>query len=251
MQALFIYLTQDDCPSFGAAFGHDLFNKTQVARSTAEGLLFWRTPGGKLGRAAFTAVGDVMVNLIDGRYGADNYQLMGQDFMVGFFGDLAGGVVGELSSRYALPKIGKGLLNKFGVHYKTVARWLGGGLKQINKSFVHNGQTITALRMMEGFSQDKVAVIGRNMNGRVNPFANKLSNELGIPVLTWRGFNENLSDATNLANNRAWIKSLKEQGYTFYDIGLDPSYTSGQLTGGVPDFSEGPFYSMELDEIFR
>lgn len=108
MQALFIYLTQDDCPSFGAAFGNDLFNKTQVARSALEGLIPWRTPGGKLGRAAFTAIGDVMVNLIDGRYGQNNYELLGQDFMVGFFGDLAGGAAGELASKYALPKTGKG-----------------------------------------------------------------------------------------------------------------------------------------------
>lgn len=215
MQALFIYLTEDDCPSYGAAFGHDKFSKTQVARSTAEGLIPWRTPGGKLGRAAYTAIGDVMVNLIDGKYGESNYQQMGYDFMLGFFSDLTGGAAGELASKYALPKIGKGLLNKFGIHYKTVTSWLGGGLQQINKSFVHNGQTITASRVMKGFAENKVAVIGRSMGTRVNPFASNLSNELGVPVLTWPGFNSALSEAQNVANNRAWIKSLKEQGYTF------------------------------------
>jgi hypothetical protein len=77
------------------------------------------------------------------------------------------------------------------------------------------------------------------------PFANSLSNDLGVPVLTWPGFNAALSDAQNLANNQAWIKSLKVQGYTFYDVGLDPYFTSRG------NFDEGLFYSMELNEIFR
>lgn len=244
MQALFIYITEDDCPSYGAAFGHDKFSKTQVARSAAEGLIPWRTPGGKLGRAAFTAIGDVLVNLIDGKYSESNYQQMGYDFMLGFFSDLAGGAAGELASKYALPKIGKGLLNKFEIHYKTVASWLGGGLQQINKSFTHNGQTITASRIMKGFAENKVVVIGRNMDDRVVPFAQKLSQELGFNVVTikqWSSWNPNLT----VEQNKAWLQQLKNEGYTFYDIGLDPSFTS---TGNL---SEGPFYSMELNEIFR
>ena len=244
MQALFIYLTEDDCPSYGAAFGHDKFSKTQVARSAIEGLLPWRTPGGKLGRGAFTAVGDVVVNLIDGKYGTNDYEEMGMDFMLGFFSDLAGGAAGELTSKYALPKIGKGLLNKFGIHYKTVASWLGGGLQQINKSFTHNGQTITASRIMKGFADKKVVVIGRNMDDRVVPFAEKLSQELGFNVVTikqWSGWNPNLT----VEQNKAWLQQLKNEGYTFYDIGLDPSFTA---TG---NFLQGPFYSMELNEIFR
>lgn len=244
MQALFIYLIEDDCPSFGAAFGHDKFSKTQVARSATEGLILLRTPGGKLGKAAFTAVGDILVNLIDNKYGLNNYQQMGSDFMLGFFGDLAGGAVGDLASKFSIPKLGKGLLTKFGIHYKTVTSWLGGGLQQINKSFVHNGQTITASRVMKGFAENKVVVIGRNMDDRVVPFAQKLSQELGINVVTikqWSGWNPNLT----VEQNKAWLQQLKNEGYTFYDIGLDPSFTS------IGNFSEGPFYSMELNEIFR
>ncbi len=252
MQSLFIYLTEDDCPSFGAAFGHDKFSKTQVTRSAAEGLIPWRTPGGKLGRAAFTAIGDVMVNLIDGKYGSDNYQLMGQDFMLGFFSDLAGGAAGELASKYALPNIGKGLLNKFGIHYKTVASWLGGGLEEINKTFSHAsayGGTITATKTMKGFAENKVVVIGRNMDSRVVPFAQNLSQELGFNVVTikqWSSWSQNLT----VEQNNDWIQLMKNEGYTFYDIGLDPRYTSGAATG-TPDLSEGAFYSMELNEIFR
>lgn len=252
MQALFIYLTENDCPSFGAAFGHDKFSKTQVTRSAAEGLIPWRTPGGKLGRAAFTAIGDVLVNLIDGKYGTDNYPLMGQDFMLGFFSDLAGGAAGELASKYALPKVGKGLLNKFDVHYKTVASWLGGGLQQISKTFSHAsayGGTINASRVMKGFGENKVVVIGRNMDDRVVPFAEYLSQELGYNVVTikqWIGWNSNLT----VEQNRTWVQQLKNEGYTFYDIGLDPQFTSGHATG-TPNFNEGDWYSMELNEIFR
>lgn len=252
LQALFIYLTEGDCPSFGAAFGHDKFSKTQVARSAAEGLIPWHTPGGKLGKAAFTAIGDIMANLINGKYGEHNYQAMGQDFMLGFFSDLAGGAVGELASKYAIPKIGKGLLNKFDIHYKTACSWLGGGIQQVNKTFSHAsayGGNITATKIMKGFADNKVVVIGRNMDDRVVPFAQKLSQELGFNVVTikqWSGWNPNLT----VEQNRAWLQQLKNEGYTFYDIGLDPRFTSGAATG-TPDFTEGPFYSMELNEIFR
>ena len=99
--------------------------------------------------------------------------------------------------------------------------------------------------MIKGFADNKIAVIGRNMEERVKPFASSLSNDLGVPVLTWPGFNPALSEAQNVANNKAWIKLLKSQGYTFYDVGLDPKFTSRG------DFGEGAFYSMELNEIFR
>ncbi len=200
-QAAFIYLTEDDCPSFGAAFGHDKFSGFQVFRSFGEGLFFWRTPGGKLGKGAFTAIGDVVVNLLDGKYGIDDYEEMGMDFMLGFFSDLAGGAAGELASKYSLGKIGKGLIKKCDLNYKMVTGWLGGGLSQINKTFNHtlsNGQTIaiTANKVIKGWDPKKIAVIGRSQDDRVVPFANKLANELGIPVhqiKEWSGWNTNLT----------------------------------------------------------
>jgi hypothetical protein len=244
LQALFIYLTEDDCPSFGAAFGHDKFSKAQVGRSAAEGLIPWRTPSGKLGRAGFSAVGDVLVNIVEGKYGEHNYQLMGQDFMLGFFSDLAGGAAGELASKYALTKIGKGLINKYGIHYKTATSWLGGGLQNINKTFNHtlsNGQTIsiTSSKIMKGWDTQKIAVIGRSQDERVIPFAQKLSLELGINVhqiKEWSGWSSNLT----IEENKNWIKKLKAEGYTIYDIG--PDYRYGN------DF--GNHYGMEHAEIF-
>lgn len=161
---------------------------------------------------------------------------MGEDFMLGFFSDLAGGEMGELGSKYILPKIGKGLLNKFHLPYKTVASWLGGGLETISKTFYVSGApggSITANFVMRGFAPNRVAVIGRNFDKRVVPFANYLSNELGFTARVWGGFNPSLDEATNLANNKAWIRDLLNQGYTIYDIGLDPDFVnSGGFESG-------------------
>lgn len=74
-------------------------------------------------------------------------------------------------------------------------------------------------------------------------FAQNLSQELGVNVVTikqWSQWSPNLT----VEQNREWIKSLQEQGYTIYDVGLDPEFTSRG------NYDEGPFYSMELEEIF-
>jgi len=131
--------------------------------------------------------------------------------------------------------------------YRTVTRWLGGGLQAINKSFsissAHGG-VVTATQVMRGWGTNKVVVIGRNMDDRVVPYAQKLSQELGFNVVTikqWGGFNASLT----VEQNRQWVKLLKAEGYTIYDVGLDPQYTQ------LGNFDEGPYYGMELDELFR
>jgi hypothetical protein len=47
-----------------------------------------------------------------------------------------------------------------------------------------------------------------------------------------------------LANNKKWIQGLKDEGYTIYDIGLDPKYTA------KGDYSKGDYYDMETKEVF-
>ena len=171
----------------------------------------------------------------------------------GFTNALIGAELAELTTKYSLGKIGKGLITKFNFSYPNVCKWLGGGVEAFSKSYSHtyidNGVQRTIIissnQLIKGWSPGKIAVIGRSQYERVVPFANQLSNELGVPVLTWPGFDSQLDELTNVAKNKAWIKSLKDQGYTFYDVGLDPYYVSlGRL-------EEGPYYSMELDEIFR
>ncbi|WP_439505824.1 hypothetical protein [Sediminibacterium sp.] len=245
LQAMFIYLKDDDCHSFGAAFGKETFNSVQVENSATLGLVKWHTPSKKLGKAGFKGIIKILNPLIDGKYGESNYTQMGYDFTLGFFEDLGGTAGAELQPIASLPKLGKGLLYKYGIHYKIVTNWLGGGLQLINKTYLHNGYPITATRIMKGFGEKKIAVIGRSMNARVIPFATYLAAELGVPAVTWTSYNPLLSDAQNIANNQAWLKLLKEEGYTFYDIGLDPFYTA------QGNFDEGLYYSMELNEIFR
>jgi hypothetical protein len=87
-------------------------------------------------------------------------------------------------------------------------------------------------------SNGKQIVIGRNMDKRVIPVAKDISAEY------WTGFKDALSNAENLANNKAWINSKISEGYTVIDIGLDPYYVS------IGDLSPGQFYEMELFEVF-
>lgn len=88
--------------SFGAV------NYWQVSRSTAEGFIPWKTPGGRLGRAAGTAIGDVMVNAFNAGTDYSQEQAL-QDFAVGFIGDLAGGGMGELLTKYGAKNVAKGI----------------------------------------------------------------------------------------------------------------------------------------------
>ncbi len=95
--------TQGDISaSFGAV------NWWQVGRSAVEGLIPWKTPGGRLGRAAATAVGDVLTNALNQ---GSNYtaQRALQDFGIGFIGDLAGGGLGELVTKYGIKSVSSGL----------------------------------------------------------------------------------------------------------------------------------------------
>ena len=103
------------------------------------------------------------------------------------------------------------------------------GVKKINKTV--NG--VTAKRKMVGWAEGKVAVIGRDQTSRVNKFAK------GIGAETWGGFDADLSDAQNLANNKKWIQGLKDDGYTIYDTGTGPKSSE-----------KGDYYGMETKEVF-
>ncbi len=187
-QAAMNYYFDPQVETVGEAF--EVVNYYQVARSAAEGMIPWRVPGGRIGKAAATASGDVLVNAFNA--GSDYTQAQAlQDFAVGFIGDLAGGGLGDLTAKYGSKAIAKGL-SKMGFDYGDVNRMLGGGVKNINETV--NG--ITAQRKMVGWAEGKVAVIGRDQTGRVNKFAE------GIGAETWGGFDPNLSDAENLANNK-------------------------------------------------
>ncbi len=142
MQATMNYYFNPACAgdiekSFGAV------NWWQVSRSALEGgIIPWKTPGGRLGRAAATAIGDVMVNALDA--GTDYTQERAlQDFAVGFIGDLAGGGMGELMNKYGGKAVAQGL-SRMGIDIREIRKLTGGidGLGQLNYSTLNRkGQT--------------------------------------------------------------------------------------------------------------
>jgi hypothetical protein len=110
-QAGMDYLFNPNTKSWGQAF--DNVNWYQVGRSGLEGLIPWKTPGGRLGRAAGTATGDVLINAMNDPSGYTSEQA-GMDFVTGFIGDLAGGGFGDLIAKYGAKNVASGLVGKLG-----------------------------------------------------------------------------------------------------------------------------------------
>ena len=92
----------------------------QIARSGLEGLIPWKTPGGRLGKAALSASGDVMVEWLNNGSNYSTEQAV-QDFAVGFIGDLAGGGLGELISKYGSKAV-RGGMRKLGFDCETIRK---------------------------------------------------------------------------------------------------------------------------------
>jgi len=113
----------------------------------------------------------------------------------------------------------------------------GGAGTIANIDLTLNG--VSATRKLVGSSPGKVAVIGRGQISRVEKFAEAMPG-----AETYKGFDKSLTKSQNLAKNKAWIQKLKDEGYTIYDLGLDPDYTK------AGNYSKGPYYKMESQEVF-
>ncbi len=122
LQVAMNYFFDDKVTTFEQAV--DKIDWLQVTRSAAEGLIPWKTPGGRLGRAAGTAVGDVIQDFarhkLDGKEYTDEQAL--KTFMMGILSDLAGGGMGELVAKYGTKKVQK-VLKQLGLdeHFCFVA----------------------------------------------------------------------------------------------------------------------------------
>ena len=114
-------------------------NGWQIARSGLEGLIPWKTPGGALGRASLTAVGDVAVNFASqgGDYSTEQAV---QDFAVGFVGDLAGGGAGALISRYGTKAVATGLV-KMGLGADAINSFAGTALSKTDVRTIRSNQS--------------------------------------------------------------------------------------------------------------
>lgn len=121
MQVAMNYYFDNKSTTLAAAF--DNVNWWQTSRSAAEGLIPWSTPGGRLGRAAGTAAGDVMVNALHEGSNYSGEQAL-KDFAVGFIGDLAGGGLGDLISKYGADGVARGL-GKMGFDAKAIDKFTG------------------------------------------------------------------------------------------------------------------------------
>lgn len=194
--------------------------------------------------------------------GFSSWDKLGRIFVEGFMGSIIGSRLGDLiTDKFAnIGNLGRRLITKFGgiFSYGTVCRWLGGGISNVSESLLTNKGIIASTRKIIGWGgPDKVAVIGRYMEDRVIPYANKMgaaffdvNNPLAAPYFTQEvlteiaqfnrayGFNwpMNVVFSSKLFKaNQQFILDLKKQGYTFIDL-------------GGPSGSE--FYDMEIKEIF-
>ncbi|SHM88243.1 RHS repeat-associated core domain-containing protein [Cyclobacterium lianum] len=120
--AMNYYFNPETAGDWGASSG--AVNGWQITRSGLEGLIPWKTPGSRLGRAAGTSMGDVVANYLNDPGGYDSEQFY-QDFTVGFIGDLAGGGLGELTSKYGSKAVAKGLTNLPGYNAAQIRKLTG------------------------------------------------------------------------------------------------------------------------------
>ena len=146
-QASMAYYFDPNVTTWGQAF--DNVNYYQVARSGAEGLIPWRTPGGRLGRAALTAAGDVVVNAANDPSGYTKEQA-GLDFATGFIGDLSGGGLGELVTKYGTKSVATGLV-KLGFDGDAINDMVGTSLSNSDIRTIRSQQKIISEH------QDKLA----------------------------------------------------------------------------------------------
>ncbi|MFN4086535.1 MAG: RHS repeat domain-containing protein [Spirosomataceae bacterium] len=79
------------------AFSSSNVDMSNVAISGAQGMLPWRVPGGKYGKAAGVAFSDVMINYGKSLVNGTDYsnEQMGQDFIIGFAAQLGSEKVAE------------------------------------------------------------------------------------------------------------------------------------------------------------
>lgn len=190
------------------------------------------------------------------------YAEMGTDYLTAFMYAAIEEYLLTHGARFGKEKIIKGLLKKanfkyswvkenvigFDLSYAKFCKKLGLGLKnkQVPLNCSVNGEykSITSQRIMEGWNPKKITIIGRSQDDRIEPYKKALKNKLGndydiVTIKDLPGWNPNIEESLEI--NRNWIRQLKEDGYTFYDLGFDPRF---------PTKGNSEFYNMELSEIF-
>ncbi len=116
------YLLDDDVQTIGLAF--EKVDWVDVSISAAQGALPWSVPGGKFGKAAAAATGDVLINAGKATLNNKDYSMesAAADFFIGFVSQLSADQVGELlSSKNAQQKLAKLLPEEeLGIIYERI-----------------------------------------------------------------------------------------------------------------------------------
>lgn len=254
-QVLFNKLLMPGINTWSEAFAS--VNWLQVGSTVLTGFLPWRTPGGKAVTAAINgataALSEITAN------GFTSWNRTGLAFTEGFCASVVATSLSDVIARFGSKEnFGKALIEKLdnSFSYGTICKWFGGGLTSISKTYtnrvIRNGVlvdiNISVKRVMQGWADKKIAVIGRSMDDRVKYFAQQLKNELGndYTIITFNP-DPNWSPDQLFSENKKFIDLLKSLGYSFYDIGLDDTFP---LTGDdLIDY--GKYYLMEIMEIFN
>lgn len=95
LQMTFAYAFDDNVNTFSQAAGQ--IDASDVMLSGLEGMLPWKAPGGKYGKAAITATADVMLSAGEAQLSGQEYgwEQAGQDFLIGFIAQLGAEQAGE------------------------------------------------------------------------------------------------------------------------------------------------------------
>lgn len=263
MQVMILRLTDPSVNSWSDAV--DKIDWIQVGFSSISGLFSLNNPSSKFIVAGINGATAVLSDL--SRNGLISWEHSGYKFIEGFCASLIGNSVGDfiITKFGSVSRFGSLLVTKLGNYfpYKTICKWLGGGLSNVVESLSTSHGVISSVKTMVGFNPGKVCVIGRNMTNRVKPFAEAkgpttaifdANNIIGKDFITptvqaeWNAlkaqYGNNIPRTEILASkmykaNQDFIEYLKSEGYTFIDLG----------TGGATDYSA--FYSMEINKIFE
>lgn len=261
MQVMFIKIMDDNVNTWSEAFGK--IDWGQVAATALTSLFSWNTTTGKLLTAIVNGAAAVVTDLNNN--GFQSWEITGRRFVEGFLGSVVGDVLGEVVTKFGgVVNFLKRIVNKLDEHfsYVTILRWLGGSLGIANplreayygftdfivQNGVHVNFSINNVRKVIGWANDpsKVVLIGRNMDiikkvkSNYHPDAKIFEGHDWISKKAqddWDDLKKIYSGGiipydvvkTTLLykENKAFIQKMKEEGYTFIDlgnpIGADPS----------------------------
>jgi hypothetical protein len=274
MQVMFIKIMDDNVNTWSEAFGKIQWG--QVGLTGLTSLVGWNTATGKVLKALLNGAGAALIDLNSNSF--QSWEITGRHFVEGFFGSLVGDALGEVATKFGgITNFLRRVVNRLDEHfsYATILRWLGGSLgieNPLRSAFYGvtdffidlNGArvnfTINNVRKVLGWSNDpnKIVLIGRSMDvikimkNKYHPNAEIFDGDSHITKAARDQWLEEkakypggiipydeVKKTIFYQDNEKFIRKMKEQGYTFIDLG-NPAGITGPSA----------FYDMEIKLIF-